>query len=135
MDERVRQALAIDRSSSAWDRTVDITTIGARTGRQRRIEVFFYRAFETCYLSSTARRDWYANLVADPRFTFHLKHGVRADLDATAIPITDQKTRRRVFEDIVADLNQPSNPGRIRQPTMLQDWMAGSPLARIVFED
>ncbi len=71
MNDQMRRALAIDRSSTARERTVDITTIGARTGRERRIEIFLYRAFGTCYLSGTpARRDWYANLVANPRFTF-----------------------------------------------------------------
>ena len=32
-------------------------------------------------------RDWLANLAAQPQFTFHLKHGVVADLPATATVI------------------------------------------------
>ena len=136
MDPDIRRALAITPSSPARDRTVDITTTGARSGRSHRIEIWFYRAGGRLYLSSTpARRDWYANLTANPRFTFHLKNGVHADLPATATPVTDEAERRRIFTEIVADLNQPSNPGRISQPTSVDAWVAGSPLAEITFDD
>ncbi len=136
MDDAIRQALAIDRSSPARDRTVDITTIGARTGRPRRIEIWFHRTDGKLYLSGLpGKRDWYANLVANPRFTFHLKNSVRADLPATAIPITDEAERRRIFTEFVDDLNQPHNPARIVQSTNVEDWMAGSPLAEIIFDE
>ncbi|MDX6338887.1 MAG: hypothetical protein QOG05_6227 [Streptosporangiaceae bacterium] len=135
MDARLLQALAINESSTAWERTVDITTIGARTGKQRRLEIWFHRVDGKYYLSTLpGRPSWYFNLVANPRFTFHLKHGVQADLPATAVPITDDETRQRVFQHIVADMNQPHNPARIRQPTHLEDWMAGSPLIQVVFD-
>lgn len=134
-DDKIRQALAIDRSSTARDRTVDITTIGRRSGRPRRIEIWFHHVLGRWYLSSTpAKPGWYANLKANPRFTFHLKHGARADLAATAVPVTDEAERRRIFSYIVDDLNQPHNPARIPQPTHLEDWMAGSPLVEIVFD-
>ena len=68
MDERIRRALAITPSSSAADRTVDISTTGARTGRTRRIEIWFYRVDGEIYLSSQpATRSWYVNLLANPR--------------------------------------------------------------------
>jgi hypothetical protein len=38
----VRAALAITRSSTMADRTVDITTTGRRSGKPRRIEICFY---------------------------------------------------------------------------------------------
>lgn len=50
-----------------------------------------------------------------------------------AIPVTDEATRRHVFEYIVDDMNQPHNPARIRQPTRVDDWMKGSPLVEVVF--
>ncbi len=132
----VRRALQLSRRSSAWERTVDITTTGARSGRPRRIEIWFHHVDGRWYLSSTpARRDWYANLVANPRFVFHLKHGVRADLAATAVPVTDYITRQRVFEYVVDDFNQPHNPALLRQPQLVEDWMAGSPLVEIDFDD
>jgi hypothetical protein len=127
-------ALSIDRDSTAWQRTVDITTIGARSGKTRRIEIWFHRIHGRWYLSSTpARRDWYSNLLAHPEFVFHLKHGVRADLPATAVPVTDPAQKRPIFDYIVDDFNQPHNPAIVRQPQDVEDWMAGSPLVEIVF--
>ena len=133
----VINALAITPASSARARTVDITTIGARTGRERRIEIWFYRVAGEIYLSSSpARRSWYANLLAHPEFTFHLTHTVTADLRATAHPVLDAGERRRILADIVDDLNQPANPAHIPQPVEpLEAWVAGSPLMHVTFED
>ena len=73
MDERVHQALAIDR-------TIDITTTGRSSGLPRRIETWFYRVDDQIYMTgSPGRRDWYANLLANPDFTFHLKQSVGAE--------------------------------------------------------
>ena len=51
MREDVRQALAIDASSTIEDRTIDITTTGRRSGQPRRIEIAFYRLGDDIYLS------------------------------------------------------------------------------------
>ncbi|MET0812514.1 MAG: nitroreductase/quinone reductase family protein [Microbacterium sp.] len=125
--------MAISPESSARERTADITTIGARTGRRRRIEIWFYRVGSEIYLtSSPARRDWYANIVRTPRFTFHLKHGVRADLAAYGTPITDRAERARILRAVVDDLNQPANPAGILQPVEpLSAWIEGSPLVHV----
>lgn len=79
-----------------------------------------------------APTDWHANLLADPDFTFHLKSGIRADLVARATPVTDPAERQAVLAEIVADLNQPHDPGTIR-PTRLED-RANSRLVRISFQ-
>ena len=92
MRDDVRQALAITDTSTMEERTIDITTTGRRTGQPRRIEIVFYRLDDDIYLSgipAPTTRNWLANLAAEPRFTFHLKHGVVADLPATATVITD----------------------------------------------
>ena len=135
MDPAIEQALAITPASDAAERTVDITTIGARTGRPRRIEVWFYRVDGQVYLSTQpARRSWYANLLANPQFTFHLKHGIRADLAATGTPVRDVQLRSHVFASIIDDLNQPSNPAGLYQPVEpLSAWLAGTPLVRVNF--
>jgi deazaflavin-dependent oxidoreductase (nitroreductase family) len=136
MDDAIRHALAINQSSPARARTIEITTIGARTGKPRRIEIWFYRAGGRSYLSSLpAKPSWYANLKANPAFTFHLKNSVRADLAASARPVTDEAERQRIFAEIVDDLNQPSNPGGIAQPTCLEDWITGSPLMEVTFAE
>ncbi|MFF3375149.1 nitroreductase family deazaflavin-dependent oxidoreductase [Streptomyces sp. NPDC002680] len=135
MDATVRAAIEITPAAGTAERIIDITTTGRRTGRPRRIEIFFYRALGETYLcSGTSGRptSWYANLLAHPEFTLHLKHGLRADLAARATPVTDGTERRRVLAEIVADLNQPHNPGTIAQPTRPEDWL-DSRLARITF--
>lgn len=137
MDDRIRAALAITRDSDAEARTIDITTIGARSGRPRRIEIVFHRVAGEVYLSGyPGPRNWYANLLANPSFVLHLKHGVVADLPAVAEPVLDADERRRIFEAIVDDLNQPANPLGVRQPVpTVEEWTAGSPLVRVRFVD
>jgi deazaflavin-dependent oxidoreductase (nitroreductase family) len=118
MDERVRQALANDR-------TIDITTTGRSSGLPRRIETWFYRVDDQIYLTgSPGRRDWYANLLANPDFTFHLKQSVAADLPARAAPITDPEERRKIFERILSDLDGTED---------LVAWWEGSPLMAVDF--
>lgn len=135
MDDRIARALAITPSSPASARTIDITTTGARTGRPRRIEIWFYRVDDEIYLTTQpAVRSWYANLRAHPDFTVHLKHGVRADLPARAEPVLDQAERRRIFTAIVADLDHPRHSAYIAQPVEpVEEWMRGSPLTRVHF--
>ena len=137
MDDRIQRALAITPSSSASDRTVDITTIGAKTGRDRRIEIWFYRVDDEIYLTTQpASRSWYANLLEHPQFTFHLKNSVRADLSATAEPVLDQEERHRVFSAIIADLNQPRHSAYISQPVQpIEEWIDGSPLMHVTFPE
>lgn len=136
MDPIIAQALALTHASSAWERTIEITTRGARSGLPRRIEIWLYRVGDTNYLTGMPGRtpDWYRNLEANPEFTLHLKHGVRADLKARATGVKDVTDKTRVFSDIIADLNQPSNPGRISTPTRLSEWLDGSVLIEISFE-
>jgi deazaflavin-dependent oxidoreductase (nitroreductase family) len=94
MDDRLRRALA-------RGHLVEITTTGRRTGRPRRIEVVFHNFGGRLYISGRpGRRDWYANLVANPAFTFHLKRTVSADLPAVARPITDLAERREVLGEV-----------------------------------
>src|SRR5439155_17017385 len=83
MDEQVRAALE-------QGRLIDITTIGRQSGGPRRIEIVYSRVDGDVYITGTpGRRSWYANLLANPAFTFHLKESVIADLPAHATPITD----------------------------------------------
>lgn len=134
LPDHVRRAIEITPAAGTSERIIDITTLGRRTGRPRRIEIFFYRAAGITYLCSGAggaATDWHANLLANPTFTFHLKNGIRADLPARAMPVTDPAERQAVLTEIVADLNQPHDPGTIR-PTRLEHW-ADSRLMRISF--
>lgn len=138
MKSEVREALAIDSSSTMEERTVDITTTGRRSGEPRRIEIVFYRAGDDLYLSGIPRgktRSWLANLAADPHFTFHLKHKVVADLPATATVITDPDERRGILAVFVEEFNQRHDANSPWPRAVLDEWVASSPLARVTFDD
>jgi len=138
MRDDVRGALAIGPSAPLADRTIDITTIGRRSGQPRRIEICFYRVADVVYLSGVPgprTRDWLVNLDADSRFTFHLKHGVVADLPAQAEVITDPAERRRVLADIVDDFNRRNGPDSPWPRAVLDEWVERSPLARVSFAE
>ena len=138
MRDDVRRALAIDRSSTVQERTIDITTTGRRSGEPRRIEIVFYRFEDSVYLSGIPgprTRDWLANLTAAPRFTFHLKHGVVADLPAVATVITDPTERRRVFIQFVEEFNHRHGPDSPWPRAVLEEWVERSPLVKVSFEE
>lgn len=138
MREEIRQALAIDRSSALAERTIDITTTGRRSGEQRRIETVFYRFEDSIYLSGIPAprpRAWLLNLSVEPRFTFHLKYGVVADLPAVATVITDPAERRRVFAEFVDDFNRRNGSESPWPEAHLEDWVTSSPLVKVTFEE
>jgi len=110
------------------DETIDITTIGRKSGRPQRLEIWFRRVAGRTYITGTpGMRDWYANLLAEPRFIFHLKESVQADLPARAQPITDPAERRRILADPVMRWYH-------QQVASLDDLVAGSPLVEVLFE-
>jgi deazaflavin-dependent oxidoreductase (nitroreductase family) len=130
VDAAVQRALAVGRSATGHERTIDITTTGARTGEPRRIETWFYRVQDRFYLTGLpGRRGWYANLLAHPGFTLHLKHGVSVDLPAWATPITADEERRAIMAEILA--SQPDNPAGVVDGAELERWVAGSPLVEV----
>jgi deazaflavin-dependent oxidoreductase (nitroreductase family) len=117
MDDATRRALA-------HGHTIDITTTGRQTGRQRRIEIVFFNFGGRIYISglpSRRRRSWLANLEAHPEFTFHLKGRVNADLAATAHEVTDPVERREILEKVA----------RAWRRTDLDAMVANSPLIEV----
>ena len=120
MDEKIAKALASDE-------TIDITTIGRKSGQPQRIEIWFKRLNGRTYITGTpGKRDWYANMLANPHFTFHLKQSIQADLPAHAEPILDEDERRRILADPVMSWYQ----GRVRS---LEELVEGSPLVEVLF--
>ena len=116
MDDRLAEVLG-------RDRTVDITTTGARSGQPQRIEIWTWIAGDRVFLTgSPGRRDWYANLKANPEVVVHVKRGDPVDLTARARPIEDPAERREVL-------------GRLLSSTRydLEEWIARSPLAELEF--
>jgi deazaflavin-dependent oxidoreductase (nitroreductase family) len=116
VDEPIRRALS-------RGHTIDITTIGRKTGRLRRIELVFHVIDGRIYLSGLAGRPrgWLANLRANGDFTFHLKRVVRADLPAHARVISDEAERRRIFREIA----------KVWTTQDIERMVASSPLAEV----
>jgi len=118
LDDRIRRALG-------RGHLIDITTTGKRSGLPRRVELVFHNIDGRVYISGLpGRRSWYANLVANPRFTFHLKRVVQADLPATARPITEPVERRTIMEQIARNWDRRD----------VDVMMARSPLVEVVFD-
>ena len=116
MDSQITTALE-------QDRTIDMTTVGRKSGQPRRNEIWFHNLKGRLFITGLpGTRDWYANLMAHPEFKFHLKESVQADLPASARPILDQAQRR----EIIATIHQ--NLGWERD---LEEWVADSPLVEV----
>jgi hypothetical protein len=78
--------------------------------------------------ASPGKRSWYANLVANPQFTFHLKRGTQADLPAVARVIRDKDERR----DVLTTIKNASQFGQ-RKAMDVERWVAGSCLVEVTF--
>jgi deazaflavin-dependent oxidoreductase (nitroreductase family) len=104
---------------------MDITTIGRRTGLPRRIELVYHNVDGRILISGRPGfpRSWIANLRAHPRFTFHLKRSVTADLPATGRVITDRAERERLLPQIAATWH-------MSLPLMV----ASAPLVEVTFD-
>ena len=81
------------------DTLIDITTVGRKTGQPRRIEIWFHYIDGKVYITgSPGARGWYANMLANPDLTFHLKQSIQRDIPVRAVPITEPDDKRRVFK-------------------------------------
>ncbi len=118
----------IVRDEVADDPTVDITTTGRRSGEPRRIEIWMLAIDGQFFITGTpGRRDWLANLAADPRLVVHLKRRANADLPATATAVTDSSIRRRVLEHPSAHWYRGQTP--------IDELVANAPMVELTFED
>ena len=116
MDAQIERALQTDG-------LIDMTTVGRKSGTPHKIEIAFHNFDGVLYITgSPGKRDWYANLVATPQFTFHLKQSTRADIPAKAIPITDEAARRRVLSKVAAKWGKQDQ---------LEAFMQSSPLVEV----
>ena len=122
MDQAVKEAM--DRGGIA-----DITTIGRKTGKSRRIEIYFHQFDGEYYLTGRhgAKRDWEANIVANPEFTLHLKRGITADVPVVGEPEPDPEERGRILRRALIE-SWDSPPDRVE--ASLHKWVEGSPFIR-----
>lgn len=137
-------------------RLVDITTTGRKSGKQHRIEIPYFNVDGRCFIIGDPRthdeartlrpRDWYANLLAEPRFTLHLKaqykldlgamveevlnydDPVEADVPCRATPVHDQTQRRRIVEAVLPSM------GARGFDYDLDDWVEHGPMVEFEVE-
>ena len=115
------------RRELADDPTIDITTTGRRSGAPRRIEIWMMVVGDRFFITGTpGRRDWLANLRADPRLVVHLKRGTVVDLGARATEVRDEATRHLVIEHL--------NASWYRGQASVDDLVARAPMVEVVFD-
>lgn len=129
MDEEISAALR-------KDRTIDIITIGAKSGLPRRTEIWFTNVNGRIIICGTpnatgekgpsSRRDWLANLRAHPEFTFCLKESLSMDLPARAVEIVDPDDRRYL-------MSAPETKWYRDQVDSIDDLVNGSPIVEVFF--
>lgn len=104
---------------------IDITTTGRQTGQPRRIELVFHNVDGRILISGRPGfpRGWVANLLANPRMTFHLKGRLTADLPARGRVVTDRAEREQLLAPIAAAWR-----------TNLALMVASAPLVEVVFD-
>ena len=131
MNEEIRKALRTDR-------TIDIITIGAKSGLPRRTEIWFTNVNGRIIICGTpnatgkkgayTRRDWLANLRANPEFTFCFKESLKLELPARAVEIVDPEDRRYL-------MSAPETKWYRDQVDSIDDLVKGSPIVEVFFRD
>ena len=110
--------------------TVDITTIGRKSGKPRRIEIWSHCFDDRLIItSSPGKRSWYANLIANPHFTYHLKGHTHRDVPAIAKPITNEDERRAILSRL-----KEVSPYWDRHMDVIEDWVQGSCLVEVMLK-
>ena len=131
MKDEIRNALKVDR-------TIDIITIGAKSGLPRKIEIWFTNVDGRIIICGTPNavggkgprtpRDWLANLRANPDFTFCLKESIHAELPARAVEIIDPEDRRYL-------MSAPATKWYRDQVDSIEDLVDHSPIVEVFFKD
>jgi hypothetical protein len=131
MNDEIRNALNNDQ-------TIDIITTGAKSGLPRRIEIWFTNVAGRIIICGTPdaeggkgprmRRDWLANLKANPEFMFCLKESLTVELPARAVIIVDPDDRRQL-------MSAPETKWYRDQVDSIEDLVAGSPIVEVFFDE
>lgn len=112
---------------------IDITTVGAKSGKHHRIEIVFHHLDGSYYITGRPgiKRDWLANMNANPEFTVHLKRGLTADVSAAAEEITNEDDRAKVLYRILTESwdNEPAKADHI-----LPRWVKEAPLVQFTID-
>lgn len=106
--------------------TCEVSTLGRRSGRTSRVEIWYLVIDGQIVLTGTpGARHWLANLRAHPEAVVHLREPA-SDLAVVAREVTDEAARRRV-----ADEAWRLQPWYAAQPYSVDDWVSGSPMVTL----
>lgn len=135
MNEAVKEAV---KEALSKDRTIDIITIGAKSGLPRRIEIWFTNINSRIIICGTPSasgskgsytpRDWLANLRAHPEFIFCLKESLQIELPAKAVEILDREDRRYL-------MSAPETRWYRDQVESVDELVDKSPIVEVFFRD
>ena len=105
--------------------TCEVSTLGRRSGRVRRVEIWYVVVDGQIILTGTPGwRHWLANLRQHPRAVLHLR-APASDLEVLAEEVTDPAMRRGITEQAWR-----LQPWYAAQPYSIDDWVSGSPMVR-----
>jgi hypothetical protein len=120
------------------DRTIDIITLGVKTGLSRRTEIWFSNIDGRIIICGTpdakggkghySPRDWLANLRSNPDFTFCFKESIKIELPAKAVEIVDPEDRRYI-------MSAPETKWYRDQVDSIEDLVKASPIVEVFFRD
>lgn len=120
---------AMDRGGIA-----DVTTTGRKSGQPRRIEIYFHQFDGEYFLTGRPgrRRDWEANIRANPDFILHLKRGITEEVPVVGEPEPDRAVRRRILLRALVE-NWDSDPEKAE--AAVDRWVEQSPFIRFRVAD
>jgi len=124
--------MAIDESTFRQlirTRTVDLTTIGRRSGRPSRVEIWWFHFEGRFVITGTpGRRDWLANIRSNPAV---IVHAAGNDHPGTAAEVDDRTWRRRFFAQPESEVGwyrtQSELERLVSESPMIQIFLDGSP--------
>ena len=106
-------------------RIIDFTTTGRKSGQAARIEIWWFRVGNRFIITGTpGRRDWYANVMADPSIIIHTPLG---DFTGRGLVVIDVELRRRIMTD--------PNLSWYQTQSELEALVTGSPMIEIILDD
>ena len=103
--------------------TCGLSTVGRRSGRTSRVEIWYVVVDDQLVVTGTpGPRHWLANLRQHPQAVLHLPRPV-GDLPVVSREVNDLLTRRRIVCQAWM-----AQPWYADQPYSLDEWVAHSPV-------
>jgi len=111
------------------DLVVDISTVGRKSGKIRRIEIWFHHIEDRFYITGIpGKRDWFANLIESLDFILHLKNSCQFDIPSHARVIIETAERRHLL------LNKKMSWYH-KNSSSIEAFVKSAPLIEVLLDD